>query len=336
LAAHAVLGLVLAARWDRPVATERAAPLPLELELTLDDRRPAASEPGAGRVSGPPGDHAPAIQRRSSPVPRAAAPPLGASPRPGLVDRLRPLPGAHLAPGEGGTVPAGPVDLPSAAGAAREAWSGAADDDAGLVPRPPREGQGRDQGDLGQRDAHGNHHLSRSGFKAHTRADGTVAFEDDSTSWGAYAGGGTVGIQGRFDLTDWLMRKYTDDDPYLYEKAKFLEATREERQAMQLEWRRAHLQEAILRLPHDLDDLWRDPRLTLVARRQLLFQLWDDCAESGSDDIVTTARQVRGIIEGFVRRRLPAGSAEGYDDAELEELNAGRGSRAEFAPYRSR
>jgi hypothetical protein len=139
-------------------------------------------------------------------------------------------------------------------------------------------------------------------------------------------------IEGRFEMTDLVMRA-VGQDPYSARKMALLDRTRDERMAMALTENRARLRAALLRTPANLDRLWRAPGSSLAAKRRLLFTLWDECAEAGSDEVVATARAVRATIEAFIRRRLPSGSGDAYGTDEIAELNRRRTSRARFAPY---
>jgi hypothetical protein len=144
---------------------------------------------------------------------------------------------------------------------------------------------------------------------------------------------GTVTIvSGSFDLTDWAMRS-RHMDPYGPRKLAMLDRTRDERAGMALRARSSDLHDSISTLPRRLRAIWRAPRWTAVQRRRLLFDLWDECAETGPADVVDAAEQVRGVILAFVRRELPAGSPDAYPVAELAALNAGRSSQRRFDPY---
>jgi hypothetical protein len=197
----------------------------------------------------------------------------------------------------------------------------------------------------------------KRGFTARTAPDGSVTFDDrhgglapprsaeeiaaaaaPTQAWvdepGSVTGGrGVLAPQGQveFDATDELMRA-AGMDPYLAEKLGFMDRTREERMQIAATWRSESLREALHRMPRELERVWRasgDP----AARRRLLFQLWDECAESGSPQVIATARAVRGTVLAFIRRRLPRGSRHAYSDDELAELNRARSSREPFAPY---
>ena len=80
----------------------------------------------------------------------------------------------------------------------------------------------------------------------------------------------------------------------------------------------------------NIDHLWATTR-DLAARKQGLFELWDDCAEDGDDELVAAAVQARLLLIGFIQSKLTGGDA--YSADELAKLNAKRTSRAVFAPY---
>ncbi|MCA9605632.1 MAG: hypothetical protein KC619_08565 [Myxococcales bacterium] len=126
---------------------------------------------------------------------------------------------------------------------------------------------------------------------------------------------------GRFDL-DALFQ-----DVYRYERQRFLDDTEELRGRLEAEHRAQENADALRRLPGRLEILWTRGSRTPAARRHAIFELWDQAAD---DDIGRRARQ---IIERFVRERLPAGSDDAYDPAELRRLNADRESPTPFSPY---
>lgn len=136
---------------------------------------------------------------------------------------------------------------------------------------------------------------------------------------------------GIFDISDALMRS-KGVDPYASKKLGFLDATRDERVQIGTRYRQRQLAQATQIMQNNLERLWAtlaDP----VERKQGLFELWDEIAETGSDELVTAGRQARLLVIGFIRARLPAGSPGAYTPAELAAFNAKRQSRATFAPY---
>ncbi len=140
-------------------------------------------------------------------------------------------------------------------------------------------------------------------------------------------------IGGGFDITDALMRRH-GQDPYASKKLAFLDATRDERVMIGTRHRAAQLAQAPAHVQRNLDVLWATVSEP-AARRRALFELWDECAEPGSDSdaIAEAGAAARRLVIGFIRARLPAGTPDAFTAAELAALNRGRSSRAAFAPY---
>ena len=181
-------------------------------------------------------------------------------------------------------------------------------------------------------DARDAHELQRDGegykaehrtFTAHVDPDGAVHFEDKPN----------VQLKtlffGEFDTTDAIMR-HIGQDPYASAKRKFLDDTRKERSEIGKRFKReqlAHSEELALQT---LDWIWSatpDPR----ERKQAVFELWDDCAESGDADLVAGGRDAREMIATFVQSHLTG--ADAYTPDELAAFNAHKTSTATFAPY---
>ena len=138
-------------------------------------------------------------------------------------------------------------------------------------------------------------------------------------------------ISGTFDITDWVMRM-AGRDPYLAAKLRFLDRTRAERVELAAEYRKELLRNVTVIVREHLARLWSQPG-DPADKRRLLFELWDECLETGSPDEIEAAGQARKAILGFIRDRLPAGSAHAFAAAELTALNRERTSREPFAPY---
>jgi hypothetical protein len=150
-------------------------------------------------------------------------------------------------------------------------------------------------------------------------------------------------VGGSFDVTDALMRR-KGYDPYASQKLAYLDATRDERVQLGRAHRREQLRRATELMQANLDEAYRslrDPR----ALRQALFELWDECEETGEagpgetgrgnvdGELVEASRRARQLVIGFIRAKLPAGSPDAYTAAELARLNRMRRSRAPFTPY---
>jgi hypothetical protein len=158
---------------------------------------------------------------------------------------------------------------------------------------------------------------------------------DDPMGFVRSVGAGTIMLVmniATFDVTDAVMRA-AGMDPYTARKTRFLDQTRDTRAAMRVEATSEDLRNAIVALPRLLEQVWREPGRPAAERRELLFRLWDECTETGSDELVNASRMARATIVAFIRRNLPADSADAYTAAELESLNAARKSTQPFVPY---
>lgn len=162
-------------------------------------------------------------------------------------------------------------------------------------------------------------------FKARFNPDGTVASIDDKANLQR------KGLGGSFDVTDALMRS-KGIDPYSSYKLEVLDETREERVAIGKRYRTQQLAQSRQHMQKNLDRLWATTT-ELAARKQGLFELWDDCAETGSAELVTGGTSARAHVLGFIRAKLPAGSGDAYTTDELALFNKRRKSRTTFAPY---
>ncbi len=175
------------------------------------------------------------------------------------------------------------------------------------------------------------HELKRdgTGYKAthetwiaHVDHSGHVTFEDKS-NWQQH------GLTGTFDITDSLMRRH-GDDPYAAQKRKFLEDTLEERYQIGKRAQRELLQQSGGLAYEALENVWAKTT-DVRARKQAVFELWDDCAESGNADLVEGGQAARAMIVGFIQVRFVGTNA--YTPDELAALNAHKTSAATFAPY---
>jgi len=138
-------------------------------------------------------------------------------------------------------------------------------------------------------------------------------------------------LGGAFNIDDLIMRK-TGVDPYASRKLHVLDATRDERAEIGGRRRAEQLKKSTQIMHANLDRLWAavgDP----AARKQALFELWDECAETGDPKLVEAGADARRLVVGFIRARLPAGSADAYTAAELGALNRKKQSKAPFQPY---
>lgn len=162
-------------------------------------------------------------------------------------------------------------------------------------------------------------------FTAKIDRDGRVHIDDRPN----LRGGPTSGT---FDVTDAIMRA-AGQDPYSQRKALFLDRTRDQRAAMSVDERQVTLRDSLAQLPEHLAEIWGHQAWSPAQRRRVLFELWDECAEQGPDDIVSAGKAARITIVAFIRKHLPAGSAHAYTEAEIRALDRARRSRQRFTPY---
>jgi hypothetical protein len=298
--------------------------LPAPVEPPVARPEVASATPVTPEPAGP---RPPAVASVTPADPSAAAPGTSEPAR----SSSSPAGSSSAAEGEGARVP----DLRPSSW--RDSFRAADGPPGDAFAPPPSRFRANPGPSLGDARGGGRYEKDRAAFKAHVAADGSVKFKD-KPNWQSEGVsltplGGLI-YAARFDVTDYVYREIVGDDPYLYEKMKFLDETREVRDGMAIEARDQRLRESLAALPRVLERAWSDRRYSPAERRAVLFQLWDECSESGDEEVLGTARAVRATIVAFVRRRLPAGSSAAYSDAELDALNASRQSRDEFRPYR--
>ena len=163
-------------------------------------------------------------------------------------------------------------------------------------------------------------------FNIKFNGDGTVAKLSDKANLQRK---GLLG--GTFDVTDGAMRA-AGIDPYASYKLKVLDETRDERAAMGKRYRTQQLAQSRQHVQKHLDRLWAITD-NAAQRKQGLFELWDDCAERGSEELIAGGRAAREQVIGFMRSKFPKGSADEFTVAELAHFNKQRKSTATFAPY---
>lgn len=146
---------------------------------------------------------------------------------------------------------------------------------------------------------------------------------------------GTVAIvQGTFDVTDSIMRAH-GQDPYRAQRMKMLDETREQRLTLAARDRSARRETELAALPTELRNIWKDEVRSAKERREIIFQLWDECQEPAEGEVEGAAAgaRARREIVLFIRERLAEGSREAYPKEELATLNLARQSRQRFDPY---
>jgi hypothetical protein len=175
---------------------------------------------------------------------------------------------------------------------------------------------------LSATDARDHHELQHKGagyeadhatFKGEVEPDGTAHIAEKQ----------------RYDPTEILMKKL-GADPYAANKLRMLDRTRDERYEIGEQYKTHQLAQSAVLAHENLDHLWA--RTTTTAeRKQALFELWDECAETGTDELVAGGTAARHVIAGFIKDRLTGDAA--YTPAELAAFNAKKKSSAPFDPY---
>lgn len=105
-----------------------------------------------------------------------------------------------------------------------------------------------------------------------------------------------VGATWSLDITDAVMR-LRGQDPYRYQKARFLTATRELRVRMAGRAHAEDMQRSASELPRRLKDIACDTQLTLSERRQVLEALGSEL--DGSQDADRSAALIRDILQSL-------------------------------------
>ncbi|MCP4445325.1 MAG: hypothetical protein GY811_08275 [Myxococcales bacterium] len=139
-------------------------------------------------------------------------------------------------------------------------------------------------------------------------------------------------LAGHFDITDAVMSAL-GEQLYPYRKMRLMEESREMRAEMAFESNEHDLRHALTNYGQHLKWVWRQSEPSLLERRKALFLLWDECAEEGSTELLTSARSIRAMTLSFIRANLPQDSGDGYSALELQRLNQRRKSSVQFAPY---
>ncbi len=169
------------------------------------------------------------------------------------------------------------------------------------------------------------YHYDGPSFSAKIAMDGHVSFDDHAIR-------DFKGLSGGFDITDLAMKGH-HQDPYRYEKEKFMDTTSKLRAELTARARKERLESSLAALPAHLEQIWSDASHPARERRGVLYAMWREAA--GSDDEVGAAgRKARATIEAFIRDRLPEGSPDAFTDDELRRLNA-RAGAVKFEPYRA-
>lgn len=343
-----LLGLVVCLAPGPAAASARTtAPVPKD-SPAIEGPAPPPVRKDSSSVEGP---APPPARKDSSSVEGPAPPPARKDSTPGRKDSKKPT-------------PEGPAQLPPPTGARVETERG------WLAEQPGDGGESSSRGGLGltrQRDGSMLYVDPGKRFTAAVNPDGSVRF---GNRWGRDQHGermrgsgaalrsfGPTGIGGvgmaMTGPTEWLLF-LSGQEFDAAAKTRFLNQTRDLRIQLAVAFTMQLLDTRLSELNQELLGLWSDPSRSLVERRALVFQRWDECDErlvaglpAGADlppeatSAIDQARldaadRARRTIEGFIRRQMPRGSPRAYTPGELAEFNRGRVSVETFAPYEPR
>lgn len=173
-----------------------------------------------------------------------------------------------------------------------------------------------------QEEPDGTYSSDEGAFISHVDPDGSVSLENKPPLQ-------LEGLGASFDLTDIAMR-VSGMDPYASAKLEYLDRTRDMRVAMGARYRDAQLAATPDLMRHNIDAALAtvsDPR----ERKQALFELWDECAETGEPALVAAGEAARATLLDFIQHEMTGPDA--YTPADLRALNSRRTSRMAFEPY---
>jgi hypothetical protein len=160
---------------------------------------------------------------------------------------------------------------------------------------------------------------------------GTGYEADHATFKGEVEADGTAHIveKRRYDPTEILMDKL-GANPYGANKLRMLDRTRDERYEIGKQYKERQLAHSAVLAQDNLTYLWAHTTST-ADRKLALFELWDECAETGTDELIAGGTAARKMIVGFIKGRMTGAAA--YTTAELAAFNAKKKSKAAFDPY---
>lgn len=165
----------------------------------------------------------------------------------------------------------------------------------------------------------GTYTSNKTTFTAKVNRDGTVDIED-KPNWQQKSL-----FRAEFDVTDAFMRRH-GNDPYASEKRKYLDRTRDQRVEIGKRYRAEQLASSARLMANNLARLWAatsDPQ----KRKDELFALWDECAETGDAELVAGGVEARRLLVNWVHAK-----GVQFSPAELTAFNARKHSKSTFAP----
>ncbi|MBI2896633.1 MAG: hypothetical protein HYY06_23955, partial [Deltaproteobacteria bacterium] len=142
----------------------------------------------------------------------------------------------------------------------------------------------------------------RLSFRVRGRVDPEPGVATDLATGRAWP---TIQFRPNVDLND-AVAAMAGEDPLAPEKAWIARETEGLRERLADRARAVEAEAALISLGDRLEAIAGDDRLGAARRRELVFEIWDDCA---TDAIGGRARRV---VEAFIRERFPEGTALAY------------------------
>ena len=153
----------------------------------------------------------------------------------------------------------------------------------------------------------GTYKTEKQTFHAKVNADGSVKIESKAA-----------------DLQDRIAQR-NGIDSYAANKLRYLDRTRDQRVAIGKRYREQELRKSVIYMQQHIARLW-SMTTDVAKRKQGLFELWDECSETGTPEEIAGGEDARTFVMAHIRATVK------YSPEELRKLNAERHSKQPFAP----
>ncbi len=155
----------------------------------------------------------------------------------------------------------------------------------------------------------GTYKTEKQTFRAKVNPDGSVKLEDKPEN---------MDSQDKFMLDHGV-------DPYARNKIAYLDRTRDQRVAIGKRYRSEQLKKSVVYMQQHIARLFASTT-DVQKRKEGLFELWDECAETGDPEVIAGGEAARAFVMSYVRGKLP------FTPDEIRAFNARRQSKQPFAP----
>lgn len=182
--------------------------------------------------------------------------------------------------------------------------------------------QPAEEQDVWVRQPDGTFSSDQGPYTARIAPDGSATLEDNpNIQPNLFALGAS------FDVNDAILRS-AGQDPYSSAKLRFMDRSRDLRAQMGADYRNWQLSQSDAIMRANIDGMWK--RLpTDAERKQALFEMWDECAETGDPALVEAGKVARAALVEVARERL---GPNAFSPQELSAFNARRTSTQRFEP----